>query len=106
MASLAEQAQAHGPDLRGLLASIASRPSTIPEVTMGEHKGDRGEPPDLPPDRPPRRSRLVIEASPTPPVPDRDDAPQLEDTAPSIPQLEDAASSSGFLHDFTAADLD
>ena len=101
MASPAEQAQAHGPDLRGLLASIAARPITVPEVTMGEQKRDRGETPDLPLDRPPRGGpRLEIEAPPTPPVPERDvPVPQIEDAAP-------AASSSGFLPEFTEADLD
>ena len=89
MASPAEQAQAHGPDLRGLQASIAARPVTVPEVTMGEHKRDRGGNPNLPPDRPPRRApRLEIEAPPTPPVPERDETPEIENLP--IPEIEDA----------------
>ena len=111
MASPAEQAQAHGPDLRGLVASVAGRPVTVPEVTMGELTDRKRDRADLSPDRPPRRGpRVEIEAPPTPPIPERDvPVPQIEDAAPAVPQIEDAApdaSSSGFLPEFTFADLD
>ena len=102
MASRNEQAQAHGPALRGLHASVAGRPVTVPEVTMGEltdRKRDRGVNPNLPPDRPPRGSpRLEDVAPPTPSVPERDETPEIENLP--IPELEDRDSP------FGAADLD